>query len=560
MGRQRKGWIRKKAGHYYVGLTLRSGRTYEKRIQAPENGAPLDKKYLDIVRAQLVRDYELRIWDPDAAPTPTAAPPADPVFYDFVHEFAEAQNYESAPKDQQRVTLYLPESPIASVRVRVLEPTHGQALIAYMIARPPARGGRLSASTVRNTFDISVRALDAAVEAKLLPSNPFRSRSCRRVLPAKGRKDPVAAKGWLFVHEEVIQLSSDERIAMVRRVIYAILFLTGMRVGELVVLRFRDWNRTTSPLSRITVDIARASVSSVEGPTKSKAVKLVPVHPALRAILTAWMEWGWERMMGRPPTPGDYVVPSGSGKDKGCPRNGSYTNKRFQKDCEMLGLTRRHIYCTRHTFITLTQDDGGDGTVLRWITHAPPRTSYDGYLRENWSRLCAELTKLNITLPVPQRDPPDGDDGGPSGPGGGDTMDDTLDDPPADPTTGDASPLPDDAVLGGAGHRAAHFEPVPAVGRLEVVDLLAGHPEDAPHRRCHVLVQPIRKLNDHDLTASRRAHEATYHRTARLRTKLAEHDLHDGKTLAQCPSRPHDHREPNHDRPSPSPPDDPMRY
>lgn len=55
------------------------------------------------------------------------------------------------------------------------------------------------------------------------------------------------------------------------------------------------------------------------------------------------------------------------------------------------------MYCARHTFITLTQEDGGDGTVLRWITHAPPSTAYDGYSCEQGGRLCRELGKLQIT-------------------------------------------------------------------------------------------------------------------------------------------------------------------
>jgi hypothetical protein len=37
--------------------------------------------------------------------------------------------------------------------------------------------------------------------------------------------------------------------------------------------------------------------------------------------------------------------------------------------------------------------------VLRWITHAPPRTAHDGYTRADWGRLCAEIMKLQLSLP-----------------------------------------------------------------------------------------------------------------------------------------------------------------
>jgi hypothetical protein len=35
--------------------------------------------------------------------------------------------------------------------------------------------------------------------------------------------------------------------------------------------------------------------------------------------------------------------------------------------------------------------------VLRWITHAPPRTAHDGYTRADWGRLCAEIAKLKLS-------------------------------------------------------------------------------------------------------------------------------------------------------------------
>ena len=50
-------------------------------------------------------------------------------------------------------------------------------------------------------------------------------------------------------------------------------------------------------------------------------------------------------------------------------------------------------------FITLVQDDGADdGQLIRWITHAPPRTTFDNYTRAQWKRLCEEIVKLRIEL------------------------------------------------------------------------------------------------------------------------------------------------------------------
>ncbi len=51
-----------------------------------------------------------------------------------------------------------------------------------------------------------------------------------------------------------------------------------------------------------------------------------------------------------------------------------------------------------HTFTPLVRDDGADGQVIRWVTHAPPRTAFDNYTRAWWNQLCEELAKLRVDL------------------------------------------------------------------------------------------------------------------------------------------------------------------
>ncbi len=177
---------------------------------------------------------------------------------------------------------------------------------------------------------------------------------------------------------------------------YALLFLTGMRFGESAALRWRDWDRSVTPLTRITLTRAIKSVSRREGGTKTGAKKLVPVHPALEAILGAWRAAGWERTMKRAPGPDDLVAPSGRGKSRGRPPNSSAANRTFQKHQVALGLRPRTQHVARHAFISLAQDDGADGSVLRWVTHAPPRSAFDGYSRAQWQQLCSAVAKLRI--------------------------------------------------------------------------------------------------------------------------------------------------------------------
>ena len=44
----------------------------------------------------------------------------------------------------------------------------------------------------------------------------------------------------------------------------------------------------------------------------------------------------------------------------------------------------------------------------------------------------------------------------------------------------------------------AHFEPVPAVDRLDVKDIASGQPKNSFDGRCHVLVHSVRELDDDD--------------------------------------------------------------
>jgi integrase len=175
------------------------------------------------------------------------------------------------------------------------------------------------------------------------------------------------------------------------------MFMLGCRPGEFAALRFRDWDRSMKPLQRIT--IARAThyrTREIKG-TKTAAVKYVPVHPTLNKILSAWKLTGWSATFGRQPTGDDLLVPT----RQFLPRKPAKISQMLKRDCRVLGIPEHFAYAARHSFITLAQDDGADGSILRWITHAPPRTAFDGYTKMSWTRLCEELAKLRIELRAP---------------------------------------------------------------------------------------------------------------------------------------------------------------
>jgi hypothetical protein len=94
----------------------------------------------------------------------------------------------------------------------------------------------------------------------------------------------------------------------------------------------------------------------------------------------------------------------------------------------------------------------------------------------------------------------------------------------------------EDALAGAFGERvftAPHFEAVPAVDCLDVEDLATGQPEHALHRRRHVLVHAIGKLDDDDRALARRSHETPCDCAGPL-SQLAQDDFH---TLNLAPRR-----------------------
>jgi integrase len=220
-------------------------------------------------------------------------------------------------------------------------------------------------------------------------------------------KDPEWRSTAVFTHEEVETIISDARIPPDRQMAYAIELLAGVRPGEGSALRWRHYDPTVRPLGKLLV--AKSYSTRVgEKTTKTDAVKHVPVHPTLAAMLAEWKLGGWAAMMGRAPGPDDLIVPlppeaaERRYKRKGEPfRTTYYSGKCWRKDdLPALGWRHRRHYDMRATFITLAIDDGADPDVLETrVTHTrKSRGAFDGYNRGlQWERTCAEVSKLRIT-------------------------------------------------------------------------------------------------------------------------------------------------------------------
>jgi integrase len=277
-------------------------------------------------------------------------------------------------------------------------------------------GQKLSPRYVKNVSVTVKMVFSEAVDEGLIPATPCTWKA-RKHLPKIRDVDSTRRHSGVFRGWEVHQLIYDTRIPEDRRVIYALEFLTGMRPGEVAARRFRELNFRAKPLGQIAAETAWSSDNKREGSNKTDVMKLIPVHPMLKAILEAWWNEGWARWRGRAPTADDLIIPGQMGGF----RTASKTNRDFQAMLDRLGLRKRINYDARATFRSLIMSVRPDLEALtEKITHQRPKDIRDVYNRTEvlWPKMCEAVLALPIRPKEPGDDEEDhlGVEGGFEGP------------------------------------------------------------------------------------------------------------------------------------------------
>jgi integrase len=212
-------------------------------------------------------------------------------------------------------------------------------------------------------------------------------------LPEGRDKDPAWRATAIFTREETERLISDERIAEDRRAQYGLLFLAGLRLGEAIALRWRDYDPKTRPLGCLDVSRSYCRVLHREKETKTGVPRQVPVHSELAKILAEWKLGGYERFCGRIPQPDDLILPTTKGTTH---RDTSASWKLMQSDLDTLGLRHRRQHDTRRTFISLAIADGAQPHILKWVTHGCKKSIMDQYTTLPWVTRCEAVACLQI--------------------------------------------------------------------------------------------------------------------------------------------------------------------
>ncbi len=393
----RTGTAYEKNGRWYIGIRLRDGRKWVTPCPPRADNTPLTQIHAKAVAADLQRAYDAGRWDPEApaaAPMPTveATPPLTVLAY--AREWIKTQDYSTIQDDRNRIEFYLANADLGAMVLVEVRPRHVAAFVAALRSQASCRGGTLAPRSIRNIYSVVHRLFEHAVVAELIALTPCHLP--RRTVPSPIDKEPGARSTWVFTRAEVEQFLADPRVLPDRRVLYAVLFLTGARYGEVAALRWRDWEKDLAPLGRISIARSMERATRKEKGTKTGVPRQVPVHPTLAVILAEWRKTGWASIYGRTPTDEDLLVPN----RLMTARNVYADNPALKRDCTLLGLRYRSLHKTRRTLISLALDDGVRGEIFEWITHdASKRSMRNQYTTLAWATLCTEMVKVQIVGP-----------------------------------------------------------------------------------------------------------------------------------------------------------------
>lgn len=327
----------------------------------------------------------------------------------------EALGIRTAVRDRQCMDHWM-RSPIADLPLEDVTRDQVKDWIAKLVAERHPKKPKEPRFAPRSVLHVyaALRTMfrDAMVE-HLVVASPCTLMERQKELPTKSDKNPRWRRTANFTASEAEALISDARIPEHWRVLWAMLFLTGMRIGEAIPLRWADWDTGPEPLGalRIHVHWDTRVRELVAGTKTEEQGRDVPVHPTLAKILAAWKVGGWVRYRGRTPTANDLIIPTPYKRSADIVVDGqtvrneflnaNSTRARLAEHLELLGFsTHRRQHDTRRTFISLARAAPGcSDPVLKQVTHGIPKgTIIDDYSWFQWADRCRVVAPIKISV------------------------------------------------------------------------------------------------------------------------------------------------------------------
>ena len=167
---------------------------------------------------------------------------------------------------------------------------------------------------------------------------------------------------------------------------------TGIRLGELCALTWRDIDLTRGTLS-ITKTMQRIknldgggarTVVIVDRPKSPKSVRVVPLPPFLHELLHSF----------RSGAPGDAYFLTGEPRKFIEPRVYRSRFETYRQEARLPGEI--HVHCLRHTFATRCVELGVEvKTLSELLGHSSVQITLDRYVHSSFSKKQTEMQKLS---------------------------------------------------------------------------------------------------------------------------------------------------------------------
>jgi integrase len=214
----------------------------------------------------------------------------------------------------------------------------------------------LSWKTVKHIRTAFGTMIESAVMQDLIPANPVRKTRLPRRGPVQ-EKSPIAPE---TVHLLI------EKLAEPSRSIAILLAMTGLRIGELLALRWQDIDLQNGFLA------VRQTVyeGHFDEPKSRRSKRSVPLSPICIEILTARKPDS--------PAPADLVFSARNGSPL-CRRN--LLNRQLKPTCKALGVKGANWHWLRHANATLLDAVGTPlGTVQALLGHSSSQITRETYI------------------------------------------------------------------------------------------------------------------------------------------------------------------------------------
>jgi integrase len=300
MARQSTGQVLERKG--------KQGITYAARVRAYGERHYLSLGYswdgytrrqADTELQNILADIRRGIWKPPQ-PQPVATPAQDPTFHEFSSQWFEARRHEVSPRSVEDYHWGLTRHLLPFFKDHHLSQITIAEVDRYRIHKVRERekqGRGLSNGSINETLNLLAQILEVAVEYGHIQFNPARGR--RRRLKASQPK-----RTWL--EPEQIKPLLDATVRGLRggktmpdprmHALFATAICTGLRIGELLALRWRD------------VNLAQGRLTVLDSKTDAGTGREIDLWLELRHELTTY------KAGARHCKPSDFVFATSTGK------------------------------------------------------------------------------------------------------------------------------------------------------------------------------------------------------------------------------------------------------